>query len=179
MQKLLINWLKKVFSDSHSAIIGIALGSLFAGGTGIYFFAKNLWNVLTYIMQKPTPLWATIALVFLLGVYIYLKNLLLIQTFNTPQDVKNFIFTQTGIYKWKVIISKDISFKIDPTPFCVEHDMYLMKFDQGYRCGGSNSGKGCKAKLANNEYSMLYDLANGQAEKEIRNKLSKSHTTRC
>ncbi len=74
MQKILIDWLKKLFSDSHSAIVGIALGSVFAGGTGVYFFAKSLWNGLINIIQSPTPLWATIALVLLLALYAYLKT---------------------------------------------------------------------------------------------------------
>jgi len=175
MRKLLTSWLKKIFSDLHSAIIGIAFGSLLAGGTGIYFFAKNLWNKLTYIMQSPTPLWGTIALVFLLGVYFYLRNQRTIRTFILSHDFPSFIFVQTGIYKWKVTIAKDGSFEIDPTPFCVEHDIYLMKFDQGYRCAGSGDGNGCKAKLDNASYSLLYDQANGLAEKEIRNKVFPSH----
>ncbi|MBW2544066.1 MAG: zinc-ribbon domain-containing protein [Deltaproteobacteria bacterium] len=40
---------------------------------GIYLFAKNTWTWLQDTIQSPTPLWATIALVFLSGVYIYLR----------------------------------------------------------------------------------------------------------
>ena len=74
LQKILTNWLKKLLSDSHSAIIGIILSSIFAGGTGIYFFSKKIWNLLIDIARLPTPLWTTIALVLLVGVYIYLKK---------------------------------------------------------------------------------------------------------
>ncbi len=72
-QKILPNWIKKILSDAHSSMINIAVASFVLGGT-VYLHVKSLWPVLTSTMQSPTPLWATIALVLLLGGYVKIKN---------------------------------------------------------------------------------------------------------
>ncbi len=75
MKKLIKVYLKKVFSDLHSAILGMIVTALILGVGGIWVFSKNLWNLIKRTMLLPTPLWVTtiLALLFLV-VYIYLRN---------------------------------------------------------------------------------------------------------
>ena len=69
LPKLLLSYLKKVFSDLHGVIIGIIVGFLLSGAT-IYLFFENLWIWIKTTIQLPTPLWVTTALVLLLFVYL-------------------------------------------------------------------------------------------------------------
>lgn len=116
MRKPLYSWLKRLFSDAHSAIIGIILVSLLAGGTGIYFFLKNLWNELIKIAQFPTPLLATIALVLLSGGYIYLRTRR-IHSSSTPKE----IMFECRNLKWKIIVKSNSDYKIEFMPYCIIH----------------------------------------------------------
>jgi len=75
MKNLFKEYLKKVFSDLHSAIVGIIISALILGVGGIWVFSKNLWNLLKTIILLPTPLWVTaILLVLFVMEYLYLKN---------------------------------------------------------------------------------------------------------
>jgi hypothetical protein len=75
MKNLFKGYLKKVFSDLHSAIFGIIVTALILAAGGIWIFSKNLWNLLKTTMLLPTPLWVTtIFLALFVLVYIYLKN---------------------------------------------------------------------------------------------------------
>jgi len=68
-------YLKKVFSDLHSAIVGIIISALILGVGGIWVFSKNLWNLLKTRMLLQTPLWvAAIFLALFVMEYFYLKN---------------------------------------------------------------------------------------------------------
>ena len=75
MKNLFKVYLKKVFSDLHSAIVGIIVGALILGVGGIWVFSKNLWILLKTTMLLPTPLWVTaIFLGLFIMAYFYLKN---------------------------------------------------------------------------------------------------------
>ena len=74
MTNLLKAYLKRIFSDLHSAILSIIFGALVLGVGGIRAFSKSLWIKLKTTMVLPTPLWVTIILALLLLVYIYLIN---------------------------------------------------------------------------------------------------------
>ena len=69
LPKLLLSYLKKVFSDLHGVIIGIIVGFLLSGAT-IYLFFESLWIWIKTAIQLPTPLWVTTALVLLIFVYL-------------------------------------------------------------------------------------------------------------
>jgi hypothetical protein len=59
MKNLFKVYLKKVFSDFHSTIVGIIVGALILSVGGIWVFSKNLWILLKATMLLPTPLWVT------------------------------------------------------------------------------------------------------------------------
>ena len=69
------NYLKKFFSDLHSAILGIIVAAFILSVGGIWVFSKKLWDILKAIMILPTPLWATIILLILsILAYIFLRK---------------------------------------------------------------------------------------------------------
>jgi hypothetical protein len=66
-------YVKKLFSDLHSAVIGIVIGAIVIGLGGIWAFSKSLWFQFKLIMVLPTPLWvAGCLLLFFLLSLIYL-----------------------------------------------------------------------------------------------------------
>ena len=74
MKKIVTNWIKKIFSDLHSAIVGIVLLALLASGGGIYIFFRKLWDDIIATMKSPTPLWTTIILNWTPRTWILNKN---------------------------------------------------------------------------------------------------------
>lgn len=162
LQKILISWLKKLLSDSHSAIIGIIFGSIFAGGTGVYFFSKNLWNLLIDIAQLPTPLWATIALVLLVGVYIYLKK-------SRNQSCSKAILYPVDNLKWEVTINNTGNYHVSKTPYCKKHEL---KLAQSTNHAAWNCPKllECHTKINNSNIRNLRRKALSHIEKAVRDK---------
>ncbi len=72
MKNLFKVYLKKVFSDFHSAMVAALIVAV---GGGIWVFSKKLWILLKTTMLLPTPLWVTtIFLALFVLVYFYLKN---------------------------------------------------------------------------------------------------------
>lgn len=86
MQKIILYLIKKLFSSSGNALIGITLASVILGLGGIRIFYEKLWIYIKSTMLSPTPLYLTIVLVLALGVYIYCiyQKVTKVQTFNTP-----------------------------------------------------------------------------------------------
>jgi hypothetical protein len=84
------SYLKKIFSDLHSAIIGKIVSALLVGAGGIYLFSKKAWIWLKAILMLPAPLWVTIffVLVVILA-FIYLKKKKPVQ-YPTDQFKKKF-----------------------------------------------------------------------------------------
>lgn len=75
MPQMLKQWIKKRFDDVQSAIVSLVVLALIAAfGTTIYFFSKNLMLFLIELLISPTPLWATILLVLLSCLLIYVIN---------------------------------------------------------------------------------------------------------
>jgi len=77
MKNLFKVYLKKVFSDLHSAIVStiVALIIGVVGILGIWALLKKIWNPLKTTMLLPTPLCVTIIfLALFVLVYFYLKN---------------------------------------------------------------------------------------------------------
>lgn len=64
-------YLKKLFSDLHSIILGIVVTAIVLTVGGIWAFSKHIWIQLKTTMLLPTPLWVAAILVLLLLVCIY------------------------------------------------------------------------------------------------------------
>lgn len=75
LPQTLTRWLKTLISDIRNSIVSLIVGALaLAFGAAAWIFARNLVLSLFEWMQSPTPLWATILLVVLGLLLIYLKT---------------------------------------------------------------------------------------------------------
>lgn len=134
---MLKNWIKKIFSDIHSAIISIIVASLFVGTGSIYLFYKNLWLLLKTTLQSQTPLWATIALAVLYCLYIYLKFENLNFSFSQKNKFCNYLFdNHSGIYLHKKT-------KKPFCPSCLSSgiEFPLQVYEHGWLCNCTNCNK--------------------------------------
>ena len=66
--------LKTILSDVRRTVIGVIVLALFGGTTGVLYLSKTALDFSIAIINIPTPLWATFAVVLLLGVYIHLRS---------------------------------------------------------------------------------------------------------
>lgn len=169
LQKILTRWLKKLFSDSHATIVGIVLGSMFAGG-GIYVFAKNLWSLLINTIQSPTPLWATIALIILVAVYVRQQAGKNYQNSYSPQSGRTQYFT-VGALKWRITISPDNTFDVEQVPICVKHNLLLVYDDNDsyYSCPEARNN-GCENVIHVDDLNIVYHTAVSYIDKATRDK---------
>lgn len=153
----------------HSAIVGIIVAALFLSIGSIYLFAKNLWTELLKTMQLPTPLWATIILVFVVLVYIYLKatkTFPLSQSSNLNYKVRYFTI---GKFKWKTTIYENDYFKVEEYPFCVTHDLQFIYGDRSKYCPGTEKEK-CNNNIYESDFFHIYESAKSNIDKIVRNK---------
>lgn len=161
-------YLKKVFSDLHSVLIGIVLTAILSGG-GIYLFFRNLWTQLKNIVQSPTPLWAAIALTSICCLYIYLKDLKNQPIQNTdvqskkspPYEIK---YLTTEKYKWEVSVYKNGNFELNDYPICVEHNLKFIFGNRGKYCPHS----GCRNNLSENEQFAVKETVKSLIDRNIR-----------
>ncbi len=123
MRNALIKWLKKIFSDIHSALIAIIVLGLISGTGIIYRFYKNLWFSIKSTILSPTPLWATIILVFVVLVYIYLKTK---KTDSSSAPNYKIEYFPIENLKWKTKIYDDEHFEVERISICKEHDLPLI-----------------------------------------------------
>lgn len=164
LQKNIKEYIKKLFSDVHSAIVGIIVAALFLSIGSIYLFAKNLWTDLLKTMQLPTPLWAATILVFVVLAYIYLKQQKLLQSSKSP-DYKISYFT-IGNFKWKTKIYKDGFFDLEKYPFCIKHDLRFIFGSHEKHCPAPN----CNNRISEYDEFKIFETAKSIIENKIRNK---------
>ena len=174
MKEILKNYIKKLFSDSHAAIVGIVAGSLLLGTGTIYIYFQALWLSLTETIQSPTPLWASIALALLLTAYIYLKSQSSQSTSTTPptKTKPKYIikFFTIGQCKWETKIYDGNYFEINEYPFCIAHDLRFIFGYNGKYCPHVENFIKCGNRLSEYDEFAVYETAKSSIEKKIRNK---------
>ena len=69
----LIKWLKPFGADMRRAVVGYIVVALILAGGGILVLTKTALTWIIQIANIQTPLWATISLILLCGLYTYLK----------------------------------------------------------------------------------------------------------
>ncbi len=96
-QATLKKWLKLFGADTRRAIIGyIVVGLILAGG-GLWVLTKTALTWVTQTANILTPLWATISLVLLCCLYIYLKPRQS-QNPQKPPNVQEELDEKFGVY---------------------------------------------------------------------------------
>ena len=74
LKETLLKVLKLIFGDLRRAVIGIIVVGIVAAGGGLIAISSTVLNYSILVANTPTPLWATIVLGLLLGLYIGLRR---------------------------------------------------------------------------------------------------------
>lgn len=164
MLKRLIRELKKFLSTLlHNMFATIAIGLI--GVPVLISWATGTFDILFQTIKSPMPVWATIVLVVLLGLYIYLKTEKSHSRQASVYPVKYFTVDK---YKWKATIYGVENFEVDRTPICLKHDLPLVFTSSYYYCPDST----CENKLRNSEHYNYHSTAKSYIDRELRkNKL--------
>jgi hypothetical protein len=73
LKKILKTAIKIFFDNLLKVVFGATVLAIIATIGGIFHVYQTIWTFGKILLQSSTPVWATIALVFLVLVYIYLK----------------------------------------------------------------------------------------------------------
>lgn len=177
MKQWLLKRIKKLFENIESTITTVIVLALLGGSIGILALSKKALNVFLQIANIPTPLWATIAVVFLVMVYIYLRT----KRVNSlpPPKYKTEHFTINNL-KWETKVYDYGSFEVENTPICSEHDLPFIYGDLSHDSSliSDNSSRycpefekgNCENRIWDSEYDKIYATAKSYIDKQIRNK---------
>ena len=165
MTKILLQWIKKIFSDTHALIVAKVLAPLLTVGS-IYLFAENLWTQLKIIAQTPTPLWVSIVLAFLSGLLIYLIQ----RRAHSYQFQKNRNFSvQIGDFKWYTYWIAGDCYGLSSNPYCAKHDLQMYKKNGRFVCLGTDKTN-CDLTISTRDSETSYKKARAIVEKKLRRK---------
>ena len=119
-------------------LFGIIFGILVVAGLAAWgaFFADSAKRTLNYaiaILNIHTPLWATIALLLLCGLYIRLKATKHYQK-NDPLCQPKEELISVGEFKWKVRHAKGQVLEVGGLPYCIEHECSLIPRNSHWIC---------------------------------------------
>ncbi|MFA4827900.1 MAG: hypothetical protein WC594_01695 [Thermodesulfovibrionales bacterium] len=171
MKQTLIKILKTIASDVRQVAVPAILLLLVGGSAGLLLLSQKALNFSKQIANTPTPIWATIALVFVVVGYIYLKQNKIIQSSEIPDESPNYklCYFTIGNYKWEVKVYKKGYFKVNEYPFCVKHDLRFIFGSNRTYCPGTENEQ-CNNYLSKHDEFTVFEAAKSLIEKEIRNK---------
>ncbi len=175
MREWLKRRIKKAGENIESTITNAILVLIAGSYLTILAFSKRAVDFTHQLLTTPTPLWATISLVLLCYVYVYLK-FRGVQSSSVPQSVttdehKIKYFT-VGEQKWKTTIYKNGFFEVDKFPICKKHDLtFIFGHSNGkfYIYCPEVLKKQCNNTIYDSERSTIYDLAKSYIDNQIRN----------
>ena len=161
MLNLLLKWLTKFLSTLLNNIFAVILVSAI-GIPALISWATGTLNILIQAIKAPTPLWGTIVLVLLSGVYIYLKK---------PKDQscsKAILYTVDNL-KWEVTINSFGNYNVSKTPYCIKHELKLIQSTNRvvWKCPKLSE---CYTKINNSNIRNLRKKALSHIEKAVRDK---------
>jgi len=96
MKEWLIRRIKKAGGNIESTLTNIFFLALFGGSVAILAFSKKALSFVLQIAEIPTPLWATILLVLMCFLYIYLK-IQLYQNSQNPPNIQEELYEEYGV----------------------------------------------------------------------------------
>jgi hypothetical protein len=169
LKETLLKLLKVIVADIRRSIIGIIVAGLILAAGGLHLLSKTVLNFSTQLLCTPTPLWVTIALILLCGLYMHLRvqrNLSEKVPSNPPAKT---ILIEVGRFKWKIDIYQTGEFKIHSAPYCRIHETRLIDYQRLYSC--QDFGKdGCTSVIKKTELNLQFDIAHSFIEHRLRNK---------
>ena len=160
LKKFLSTLLHNIFATIAVSIVGIPVLISWATGT---------IDILFETIKLPTPLWATIVLVLLMVVYVYIKTGKRCPSV-TPKT-RRFItkYFTVGKYKWETKIYDSGYFEVDKYPFCTTHDLKFIYSSNGKYCPGTDK-QSCNNILRTHDEFKVYESAKSNIENKVRNK---------
>jgi hypothetical protein len=129
------------------------------GSATILAVSKKALSAFLQILTIPTPLWATISLVLLSCLYIYLK----FRPSQSGPSYKIAYFT-VGNFKWKTKIYRPDYFEVDQYPLCKKHDLPFIFHPHYIHCPEHSCGN----RIDDADRRTVYAAAKSYIDKEIR-----------
>lgn len=173
MKQWLLKRIKKLFENTESTITTVIVLALLGGSAGILALSKKALTFFLQISNIPTPIWATILLVLLGCLYIYLKLRRSLSYSESPPETQaqnaRLEYITIGDHKWQIAIFKNGSFSVDKYPFCKKHDLKFIYRHNYIYCPEVDKGN-CKNEIHDNDQFKTYETAKSYIEKEIRNR---------
>lgn len=164
--KATLSKLLKWFVDHIAAsVLAIFVTASIAAWGGIFHFSKSILDRTILLLNIPTPLWATILLILLCGLYIYL-----IKT-KRPSRSSSFDskvrYYDVGSLKWKTEVWRGGYHKVESTPLCKQHDLPLIYRNEFYLCpeGLHNN---CRLRIYHSDLGQEKKKAESYIDKMVR-----------
>ena len=154
--------LKLLFSDIRQAIVAVIVIALLGSIGGLLYLSKTALYFSIAILNTLIPLWATIALVLLVGVYIYQKK-------SRNQSYSKVVLYAVNNLKWKVSINNVGSYRVSKTPYCKKHELKLIQSTNcvAWKCPKLSE---CYTKINNSNIRNLRQKALSHIERAVRDK---------
>lgn len=161
LKAALLKLLKSLAADVRNAIVAVVVVGLLLAYGGLLYLSKTALSYTILILQTPTPLWASIALVLLCGVYIRLRvvrHRALVSSQNKSVKDYRTIHFPVMKFKWKTYIRGDSLFEVDRTPLCADHDLTFILKGGYYQCP-EVLWRRCDNKIPFDHLDEIFDIA--------------------
>ncbi len=165
MKQMLLKRIKKLFENIESTITTVIVLALAGGSIGILALSKKALNIFLHLANIPTPLWATIALVLLCVLYMYLRGNQYFQR-KVPYHHPKEELIPVGSFKWMVRHANQNVLNIEGLPYCSEHECSFIPRDSNWACPIS----GCKSNVSKYDLDSVGVAASSIIESLIRQK---------
>ncbi|HIJ78821.1 MAG: hypothetical protein OEY01_07090 [Desulfobulbaceae bacterium] len=144
-----VNLLKALFAITVVATIGW-LG-------GIFHVYQTIWTYLKILLQSQTPLWATISLLALSSLWLYLITSHK-KTFRKSSGGTD-LFSAMGV-KWLVSYQHKSIIHFDENPFCPHHKTRMVGIRDSFVCPQDN----CNFKISRQDLAFALTPAKNIVE---------------
>ena len=161
MLRLLQVWLRKIASDTHSAIVNAICLALFGGaGFSLWHFQHPIGRFL----KRDIPLWLSLASSFTL-----LLIATLIVWFRERRSVKPASSSRQelmriGQFKWMVLHRNGYVQNVGGLPYCDEHETSFVPSGNGYSCPVDT----CKSAISRYDLDKAQVVAKSIIDKMVR-----------
>ena len=137
----MLNWLIKSLRKFLSTLLHNILVTILVVTIGVptlLSWATGTLNILIQTIKLPVPVWATISLVFLCCLYIYLKVTQHYQKTRPSYPPQQYFclpefFDYNGA-SWKIISLPDQKIKVDFPSYCIQHHLQHIQEVHNYIC---------------------------------------------
>lgn len=164
LKEMLLKGIKTIFGDTRQTIVSIIVIAVVGGSSSLLCLSKTTLDFCLQLLRTPIPLWATIFLILLCGLYMYLKGNQYFQKKRSYHPQEDLI--PVGKFKWKVLHANRQVLNIEGLPYCSEHECSFIPRDSNWACPIS----GCKSNVSKYDLDSVRVAASSIIESLIRQK---------